>query len=91
MATKKLQIEMDLPEELIAFLDRITAAANKDRATVMRWALEYYVEQEGEIVLDELAGLADLDAGRYVDFDDFLEEIDTTIDTAEAKQAKRAG
>lgn len=91
MATKKLQIELDLPEELIGFLDRIAAAAKKDRATVMRWALEYYVEQEGEIVLDELAGLADLDAGRYVDFDDFLAEANDIIDAAEARRTKRAG
>lgn len=90
MATKKLQIELDLPEELIAFLDRIAAAAKKDRATVMHWALEYYVEQEGEIVLDELAGLADLDAGLSVDLDDVLKESYAIIEAAEARRAKRA-
>lgn len=91
MAPKKLQIELDLPEELITFLDRIATAAKEDRATVMRWALEYYVEQEGEIILDEAAGLADLDAGRYVDFDEFLDETSAIIDAAEARRAKRAG
>ncbi|MGI2035023.1 CopG family ribbon-helix-helix protein [Rhizobium panacihumi] len=91
MATKKMQIELDLPEELIEVLDRIAAAAKKDRATVMRWALEYYVEQEGEIILDEAAGIADLDAGHYVDFDEFLEETSAIIDAAEARRAKRAG
>lgn len=91
MATKKMQIELDLPEELIDVLDRIAAAAKKDRATVMRWALEHYVEQEGEILLDEAAGLADLDAGRYVDFDEFLEETSAIINAAEARRAKRAG
>ena len=91
MATKKMQIELDLPEELIEVLDRIAAAAKKDRATVMRWALEHYAEQEGEILLDEAAGLADLDAGRYVDFDEFLEETSAIIDAAEARRAKRAG
>jgi predicted transcriptional regulator len=91
VAAKKLQIELDLPEELITFLDRIAAAAKEDRATVMRWALEYYVEQEGEIILDEAAGLADLDAGRYVDLDEFLDETSAIIDAAEARRAKRAG
>ncbi len=91
MATKKLQIELDLPEELIAFLDRIAAAAKEDRATVMRWALQHYVEQEGEIVLDELAGLAELDAGLSVDFDEVLQESYAIIKAAEARRAKRTG
>lgn len=91
MATKKLQIELDLPEHLIEVLDRVAAAAKEDRATVMRWALEHYAEQEGAIILDEAAGIADLDAGRYVDFDEFLEETSAIIDAAEARRTKRAG
>ena len=91
MATKKLQIELDLPEELIGVLDQVAEALQEDRATVMRRALECYAEQEGAIVLDEAAGIADLDAGRYVDFDDFLEEAEAIIDAAEARRTKRAG
>lgn len=91
MATKKLQIELDLPEDLIAVLDRVAAAVKEDRATVMRWALEHYAEQEGAIILDEAAGLADLEAGRYVDLDDFLIEADAIVGAAEARRAKRAG
>ncbi len=90
MATKKLQIELDLPEELFEVLDRIATAVKEDRATVMRWALDYYVEQEGEIILDEAAGIAELDAGLSVDFDDVLKESYAIIKAAEARRAKRA-
>ncbi|MGF9562768.1 ribbon-helix-helix protein, CopG family [Neorhizobium sp. JUb45] len=91
MATKELQIELDLPEDLIEVLDRVAAAVKEDRATVMRRALEHYAEQEGAIILDEAAGLAELDAGLSVDFDDVLKESYAIIEAAEARRAKRAG
>lgn len=91
MATKRLQIELDLPEDLIAVLDRIAAAVQEDRATVMRWAIEQYAENEGAIILDEAAGLAELDAGQSFDLDEVLAETHAIIETAAAQRAKRAG
>lgn len=91
MATKKLQIELDLPEKLIEVLDRVAAAVKEDRGTVMRWALEHYAEREGAIILDEAAGLAELDAGDSFDLDDVLAETRTMIEAAAVQRAKRAG
>lgn len=91
MATKKLQIELDLPEELIEVLDQVAIALQEDRATVMRRALEYYAEQEGAVILDEAAGMAELDAGDSFDLDDVLAETRTIIEAAAAQRSKRAG
>ncbi|MDP9835386.1 putative transcriptional regulator [Neorhizobium huautlense] len=91
MATKKLQIELDLPEELIEVFDQVAIALQEDRATVMRRALEYYAEQEGAVILDEAAGMAELDAGASFDLDDVLAETRAVIEAAAAQRAKRAG
>lgn len=91
MATKKLQIELDLPEELIEVFDQLAAAMQEDRATVMRRALEYYAEQEGAVILDEAAGMAELDAGDSFDLDDVLAETRAVIEAAAAQRSKRAG
>lgn len=87
----KVQISLRVPAELIENFDRIAAALERDRTWVMLRAFRRYLDEEGSEVLREAEGLASLDRGEGVDFDQVMDEVDEIIAEAEAKRARKAG
>ncbi len=86
----KVQISLRVPAELVEAFDAIAKGMERDRSWVMLRALKQYLEEEGADVLRELEGIAALDRGEGVDFDEAMEELDAIINAAEQRRSKIA-
>ena len=88
----KALVSLRMPAEMCAAFDRLANVLDRDRTWVMLRALRHYLDGEGDYILREAAGLAALDRGEGVDFDDVMDEIDSLITRSEGKQvSRRAG
>src|SRR3546814_342636 len=85
--TGKIQVSIRLPAEVHEAFGRIADALERDRTWVMLRAFRQYLENEGGDVLREAEGLAALDRGEGVDFDEVMDEVDDIIAQTEARQA----
>ena len=85
----KALVSLRMPAELCAAFERIAKTLDRDRTWVMLRAFRHYLDGEGGYILREAAGLAALDRGEGVDFDDVMNEIDDLITRSESKQASR--
>ena len=85
----KALVSLRMPAEMCAAFDRIASVLDRDRTWVMLRAFRRYLDEEGDYVLREAAGLAALDRGEGVAFDDVMDEIDGIITRFEGKQASR--
>jgi len=85
----KLTVSMRVPTEICEAFDRIASVLQRDRTWVMLRALRGYLQDEGAYILREAEGLAALDRGEGVDFDELMDEIDAIIDRAEGKHTPR--
>jgi len=81
---ENVQVSLRLPAEMREAFDRIAVALDRDRSWVMLHALRQYLDDEGADVLREAEGLAALDRGEGIDFDEVMGEIDDIIAGAEA-------
>ncbi len=87
----KLQISLRVPAEVVEAFDTIAKGMERDRSWVMLRALKQYLEAEGADVLEELEGIAAIERGEGVDFDEVMDEADRIIAEAEARRARKAG
>ncbi|KIL97689.1 Helix-turn-helix protein copG family [Paramagnetospirillum magnetotacticum MS-1] len=87
----KTQISLRVPADLVEAFDAIAKGMERDRSWVMLRALKQYLETEGADVLRELEGIAALDRGEGVDFDQVMDEADAIIAEAMARQTRKAG
>lgn len=87
--TGKVQVSIRLPAEMCEAFDTIANALERDRTWVMLRAFKQYLETDGAEILAEAAGIAELDRGDSVDFDDVMRDVDAAI--ADAKQRRVAG
>jgi predicted transcriptional regulator len=88
----KVQVSIRLPSEMAEAFETIAAALERDRTWVMLRAFRQYLEAEGGDVLREAEGIAALNRGEGVEFDQVMDEVDDIIAQAEARQAaRRAG
>lgn len=87
--TEKTAVSLRVPVDICAALDRIASVLERDRTWVMLRAFRHYLDDEGAYILTEVEGLAALDRGEGVDFDEVMDEVDAIIDRAELKKAPR--
>jgi predicted transcriptional regulator len=66
-------------------LDKIAAALDRPRSWVMLRALRQYIADEGQEILDVQEGIAELDRGERVPFEQAMAEWQEIIARAEAK------
>jgi predicted transcriptional regulator len=85
-----IRISLRAPAGTIDAFDRIAKALDRDRAWVMLQAFSSYLAGEGGHILEEAEGLAELDRGDSVDFDEAMGRFDEIISEAAAKPAKRS-
>ncbi len=79
-------ISLRVPLDLLEKLDKIAAAIERPRSWVCLRALRQYLADEGAEILDVQEGIAQLDRGDSVPFDDFMAELDEVLAKAEAKR-----
>lgn len=91
MYKETTHISASLPKELVDRLDALAALIERDRAWVLKHALEHYLASEGAELQEEAAGLAELQAGEFSELDDVLKKASTLIEHAEIKRSRRAG
>ncbi|WP_235988121.1 CopG family ribbon-helix-helix protein [Roseibium aggregatum] len=89
MENERTQVSLRLPSEMVADFDKIAAGLDRDRSWVMQRAFKFYLEQEGREIIDDLDGIAALDRGEGVDFDDVLDQADDIIATARTKPIRQ--
>ena len=89
MDIEKISVSLRVPVEICDAFDRVASVLERDRTWVMLRAFRDYLSGEGAYILTEAEGLAALDRGEGVDFDEVMDEIDTIIDRAELKKASR--
>jgi predicted transcriptional regulator len=86
-APESVQASIRLPLEMREAFDKIAVALDRDRSWVMQRALRQYLDNEGADLLREAEGLAALERGEGVDFDEVMGEVDDIIAQAEARRA----
>jgi predicted transcriptional regulator len=86
-ASESVQASIRLPLEMREAFDKIAVALDRDRSWVMQRALRQYLDNEGADLLREAEGLAALERGEGVDFDEVMGEVDAIIAQAEARRA----
>ncbi|KKX28062.1 ribbon-helix-helix protein, CopG family [Rhizobium sp. LC145] len=69
-------ITLRLPLDILEDIEKIAETADRSRSWVIVRALKYYLMAEGSEVLSIRRGLEDVAAGRTVDADEFLAELD---------------
>lgn len=85
---EKVQISLRAPAATIDAFDRIAKALDRDRTWVMLQAFSSYLKGESGHILQEAEGIAELDRGESVDFDEAVDRIDEIISAAEANAAE---
>lgn len=81
--TEKVPISLRAPASTVDAFDRIARALGRDRAWVMLQAFSAYLKVEGAHILEEAEGVAELERGESVDFDESMDEIGKIISDAE--------
>jgi predicted transcriptional regulator len=84
---ESVQTSIRLPLEMREAFDKIAVALDRDRSWVMQRALRQYLDNEGADLLREAEGLAALERGEGVDFDEVMGEVDDIIAEAEVRRA----
>ncbi len=67
-------------------LDRLAGSTQRSRSFLAAEALSAYVDREFEIIAGIEQGLADIKAGRVVDHDEAMAEIEAVIVAAERRR-----
>ena len=85
--TNAIPVSIRMPTDVIETLDKIGAALERPRSWVILRAIRHYLADEGQEVLDIQEGIAELERGEGIPFEDVLAEMDEFIAKAEAKRA----
>ena len=83
LTTDRTQISLRVPTSVVARFDRIAEILERDRTWVMLRAFTQYLEQEGNDLLEEAEGIAELDRGEGSDLNDVLDKAHAIIADAE--------
>jgi predicted transcriptional regulator len=84
--TSSMPVSLRVPADLIETLDKIAAALERPRSWVMLRALRQYIADEGQEVLDVQEGIAELDRGEGIPFEEAMAQWEEIIAKAEAKR-----
>jgi predicted transcriptional regulator len=90
-STERSQISLRTPVEMIAKFDRLAVALDRDRSWVLLQALQFYLDREGNDILSDSEGIAAVDRGETVEWQDALKRIDGAIARGAATRLKKAG
>ena len=91
VAEDKTQVSLRVPASMLADIERIARALDRDRTWVMLRAFRDYLDGDGGQLLTELKGIEQLDAGHVVDFDDVMDKADAIIAAARNSRQARVG
>lgn len=80
-------VSLSLPAEMLEKLDRIAAVMGESRSAVLVRALEFYLADEGQEMIDIQEGIDELDRGEFVTYEEMLADVDAAIARIEAKRA----
>ncbi|WP_152340627.1 CopG family ribbon-helix-helix protein [Pseudorhizobium flavum] len=69
-------ITLRLPLDILDDVEKIAETADRSRSWVIVRALKYYLMAEGAEMLSIRRGLEDVEAGRTVDAEELLAELD---------------
>jgi len=69
-------ITLRLPLDILVDVEKIAETADRSRSWVIVRALKYYLMAEGAEMLSIRRGLEDVEAGRTVDAEELLAELD---------------
>ena len=84
--TSSMPVSLRVPADLIETLDKIAAVLERPRSWVMLRALRQYIADEGQEVLDVQEGIAELDRGEGIPFEEAMAQWEEIIAKAEAKR-----
>ena len=84
--TSSMPVSLRVPADLIETLDKIAAVLERPRSWVMLRALRQYIADEGQEVLDVQEGIAELDRGEGIPFEEAMTQWEEIIAKAEAKR-----
>jgi predicted transcriptional regulator len=79
-------ISIRVPADVLEKLDRIAAAIDRPRSWVCLRAIRRYLADEGAEILDVQQGIAELDRGEGMPFEDVVAELEDIIAQGEAKR-----
>jgi predicted transcriptional regulator len=89
--SEKAQMSIRVPSSMIESFDKLAKVLDRDRTWVMLRAFRQYLDGEGTDLLQEAEGIAALDRGEGVDFDQVMAEGDEIIAQLEAEQSRKTG
>jgi predicted transcriptional regulator len=69
-------ITLRLPLDLLEDIEKIAETADRSRSWVIVRALKYYLMAEGSEILSIQRGREDIEAGRFVEAEEFFTELD---------------
>jgi predicted transcriptional regulator len=72
-------ISLRLPAEILAAVEQIATATDRNRSWVIVRALRRYLMTEGAQILDVVEGRAQIAAGEVHDMDDVLDEVERIV------------
>ena len=81
-----MPVSLRVPADLIETLDKIAAVLERPRSWVMLRALRQYIADEGQEVLHVQEGIAELDRGEGIPFEEAMAQWEEIIAKAEAKR-----
>jgi predicted transcriptional regulator len=82
-----MPISLRVPVDILEKLGRIAAVVERPRSWVCLRAIRQYLADEGQEILDIQEGIAELDRGEGVPFEQVMAELEQTIAQAEAKRS----
>jgi predicted transcriptional regulator len=82
-------VPLQVSEDLVRRLDRVAQALDRSRSWVVSRALRLYLDEHEEEILLTAQGLAELDRGEGVDFDEAMASVEAIIEQAERKRATK--
>ena len=80
-------ISMRLPLDVLAAVERVAKATDRNRSWVMVRALRRYLATEGADILSVVEGREQIAAGESHDMDDVLDEVDRIIRATKGEAA----
>ena len=72
-------ISLRLPVDILAAIEQVASATDRNRSWVIVRALRRYLMTEGAQILDVVEGRAQIAAGDVHDMDDVLDEVERII------------
>ena len=80
-------VSLRVPNDVVEALDRIAAALERPRSWVILRAIKLYLADEGQEVLDVQEGIAELDRGEGIPFDEAMAHFEEILGKDETPDA----